>query len=162
MKKNNNIEMFQKVLCYLRENKNSEVVSILNDIELEVVDSDGRTLLHHAVIEGCLNIVEVLLKKGVDCSPKDDEEWTPLHYAVQNYNADIVELLLKYGADINAQDSNGNTVIWRAVFASKGNGDVINILIEHNADPYIYNNRGVSAIDLAGRIGNYDVKQYFK
>lgn len=163
MKKNTK-NKYQELLSLLHKNEDSTMFLILNEAEFDVnsTDSKGRTLLHYAVIENNFNIAKLLLDKGANSSHSDNNGWTPLHYAAQNYNAKLSELLIKYGADVNAKDEFGNTVIARATFASQGDGEVILLLLKNGADPKITNNRNVSAIDLAYKIGNFDVTQYFK
>ena len=163
MKKNKTTK-YKELLSLLHQKEDSAVFLILNEDEFDVnsKDSKGRTFLHYAFIENNYNIAELLLEKGANSSYSDKNGWTPLHYAAQNYNAKLSELLIKYGADVNAKDEFGNTVIARATFASQGNGEVILLLLKNGADPKIANNSNVSAIDLAYKIGNFDVTQYFK
>ena len=125
-------------------------------------DSDGRSLLHHAVIHDALEFVKILLSRNSDVNSVDKNGWTPLHYAVQNNSIKMAEILVDSGSDIDATDNNGNTVLWRATFASRGYGEVIDFLINNGANPDTKNNNGISALELANRIGNYDVKKYFK
>lgn len=71
-------------------------------------------------------------------------------------------MLLRAGALVDAADSSGNTPLWRAVFESKGRGEVIALLRRYGADPLRENAAGVSPLGLARTIGNYDVAQYFQ
>ena len=52
-------------------------------------------------------------------------------------------------------------MISRAVYDSMGRGEVIEILLAHGADPTIPNKSGISAIMLADKITDQDVKQFF-
>lgn len=161
MKKNNSVDIFERALSLLYNKKEEDLFSLINEIEDEITNVNGRSLLHYAIFEKKLNLLEELLRKGYDVNSKDSDGWTPLHYAVQDNRVDFVNLLLKYKADINAKDGYGNTVIARATFSAEGNGDIIRLLIDKGADPKIPNDSGVSAIDLAKRIGNYDLLQFF-
>src|SRR5690606_20745120 len=62
--------------------------------------SGGESLLHIAVKNGHLYMVELLLGKGADVNIQDESENTPLHYAASNGSKDIVALLIKNGADV--------------------------------------------------------------
>jgi ankyrin repeat protein len=73
----------------------------------------------------------------------------------------VVKLLLKAGAAVDPRDSYGNTPLWRAVFQSEGDGEVIQLLRKAGADPYIENKHGNSPLKLARTIDNYDVRQFF-
>jgi ankyrin repeat protein len=97
----------------------------------------------------------------MDASAPDDNGGTPLHFAAQASAADVARVLLDAGARIDARDSEGNTPLFRAVFASRGHGDVIELLRARGADPTIRNNHGVSPIDLSRTIANYNVRQFF-
>ena len=129
---------------------------------LNYINSEGRSLIFYAVLENNLEIVSLLLSKGVDINIKDKNGWTPLHYAVSEHLVDITKMLIEFGSDVNAKDSYGNAIISRAVFTSKGRGDIIQVLLQNGADPLMENDSGVSALSLAKTIGNYDVAQFFK
>jgi hypothetical protein len=55
-------------------------------------------------------VVELMLRKGVDPSGKDDDA-TALHFAVAHGHMDIARLLLQYGASLEALNSYGGTVL---------------------------------------------------
>jgi ankyrin repeat protein len=61
------------------------------------VDEYGRTLLHHAVINGDFNALIELLDYGSEKNAQDDNGWTALHFAAQNRHSTIVMELLKRG-----------------------------------------------------------------
>ena len=126
------------------------------------LDKDGRTLLHHSIISGHLSIVEYLISCKADLNIHDSLGWVPLHYAAQQYQVDIVKFLIKSGADVNAVDNYGNNVLWRAVFESKGRGEVIKILLENGGDLNMENNKRISPLQLVKTIANYDINQYLK
>jgi ankyrin repeat protein len=48
-----------------------------------------------------------------------------------------VDLLLRYNPTINAQNKYGNSPLWVAVFYAKGKRDIINLLLDSGADPYL-------------------------
>jgi ankyrin repeat protein len=106
------------------------------------VDEYGRTPLHYAVIERNLAAVKDLLAAGGDPSVCDDDGWTPLHFAAQEYAPDICAALLSAGAPVDVRDSQGNTPLFRAVFDSRGRGEVIRVLRAHGASPTLANARG--------------------
>jgi ankyrin repeat protein len=59
------------------------------------------------------------------------------------------------------QDMHGNTALWRAVYESRGRGEMIRILCAHGADKNLRNKNAVSPEELARTIANYDVMQFF-
>lgn len=123
-------------------------------------DRDGRTALHHASIEADRIAVELLLNSNADASAEDNNGWTPLHFIPQSHRVDIGELLLRAGAAVDASDAHGNTPLFRAVFESRGRGEVIGLLLGAGADKHRKNRHGTSPIDLAERIANFDVKRW--
>jgi ankyrin repeat protein len=126
-----------------------------------MTDRDGRTELHHAIIDGQLEQVRSLLDGGADANAHDKTGWTSLHFAAQRFALEIATLLIQHGADVEAQDAYGGTPLFRAVFESRGRGEMIDLLRRAGADSKRQNSRGVSPLSLARTIGNYDVAQFF-
>ena len=125
------------------------------------VDGYGRTPLHYAAAQGNTAEVGRLLAEGASANAQDDNGWTPAHFAAQACSLECLEALLAAGADPALADVHGNTVLWRAVFASRGDGGLIRALRAAGADPYALNKHGSSPLDLARTIANYDVRQFF-
>jgi uncharacterized protein len=125
------------------------------------VDRAGRAALHYAAADGDVARVRDLLASGIDPRAADDDGWTPLHFAAQKSAVDVVQLLLKAGATVDPRDANGNTPLANAVFNSRGNGEIIKLLRASGADPFANNAHGVSPLNLARTIANFDVRQFF-
>ena len=113
-----------------------------------------------AVIQKDRELVEFLIEAGADVNVRDTRKWTALHFASQEQDTVLVERLIEAGAEVNATDDFGNSVIARAVISFRGNGDVIRILLAQGADIDTKNDRGISALDTARNISNYDVLQF--
>jgi len=125
------------------------------------LDRAGRSPLHHAAADHDLNRVRGLIQQGEDVNLADQEGWTPLHFAAQSYNAEIAQLLLDSGAFVDPRDSHGNTPLFRAVFNSRGRGELIELLRNRGASPISKNESGVSPTRLARTIANYNVAVFF-
>lgn len=71
----------------------------------------SRPVLHHAVVHGHSEIVDLLLKQpSIDVNRRaTGTGWTPLHLAVQHNRDTLVKMLLENQADIGIQDHAGNT-----------------------------------------------------
>jgi ankyrin repeat protein len=126
------------------------------------VDEYGRTPLHYAAAEGDVRKAREILHNGADPNAQDDNGWSPLHFAAQAQSVAVATLLLAAGANLELRDSFGNTALWRAVFNYRGNGETVTLLLSSHADPCAPNDSGVSPVALARRIGNYDVRKFFK
>jgi ankyrin repeat protein len=74
--------------------------------EVDAVDAEGRTALHHASASGRVEVVRLLLDKGADKDKEDTHMrnrfaityWRPLHYASAAGDKAMVRLLLERGA----------------------------------------------------------------
>ena len=125
------------------------------------VDQYGRTPLHYAAADSQPAEVVRLLALGANANLQDDDGWSALHFAAQAVSAECAATLLEAKANVFLQDSFGNTALFRAVFASNGNGSLIGLLRAAGADPLTKNKHGVSPVALARTIANYDVAQFF-
>lgn len=101
--------------------------------------------------------IEALLKAGADIHATDKNGVTALHHAVRFRNAAAVATLLLHGAAVNQVcKRSGSTALHRAVTstgapstAGKGTQarEIIELLLQHGADPSIKNKRGKTAAD---------------
>lgn len=133
---------------------------IANGANVNDADKSGRTALHHAAINGDARATEILLNAGASVDAADSDGWTPLHFAARGHEMDVAKLLVNAGAKIDAEDSHGNTPLFRAVFESRGRGEMITFLRQHGAEVSRKNRHGMSPKDLAESIANYDVKKW--
>jgi ankyrin repeat protein len=124
-------------------------------------DIDGRTALMHAVIDGKDELVDLLITHGSDVNAQDNQGFSALHFSAQDFRVNAAMAILQAGARVDLRDKYGNTALFRAVFNSRGRGEIIKLLLKHGADRNAKNNSSKSPIDLANTIGNYDVKQFF-
>jgi ankyrin repeat protein len=126
------------------------------------IDRMGRTSLHYVAGQGDVEKVQSLIAAGLAIDLPDDNGWTPLHFAASAHSVPIAEALLASGTSVDAQDSDGNTPLFRAVFESRGRGELIALLRQRGADPTRLNAHGVSPLILAHTIDNFDVAQFFR
>lgn len=71
-------------------------------------------------------------------------------------------MLVDVGANLELRDGYGNTPLARATFSSRGDGEVITILLEAGANPDATNEHGNSPRSLAKMIANYDIAKLFE
>ncbi|KAN0127948.1 Ankyrin repeat-containing domain protein [Lactarius tabidus] len=90
------------------------------------------TALHAASIQGRLQVVHYLLRRGVDVNVRDSGLDTSLLLASWKGHGDVVQCLLEHGADVNLRDQYDNTPLYLA--ANYGHIDAVRLLLEHHAD----------------------------
>jgi ankyrin repeat protein len=74
-------------------------------------DRDGNTILHLSVLDGCIELVEYLLDKGVNVNDKNNDGDTPLHLAIKLNDFDITKLLLDNHAQIDVVNKKNETPV---------------------------------------------------
>jgi ankyrin repeat protein len=129
---------------------------------VDALDEGGRTALFYATSDGNAAIVGELLRRGANPNAQDKALETPLHFAAREYQIETARHLIVGGANPNVPDSHGNTPLWRAVFESRGRGEMIKLLLSAGADKTLKNRHGSSPEDLARNIGNYDVAGFLQ
>ncbi|KAI9774409.1 MAG: hypothetical protein M1840_004303 [Geoglossum simile] len=98
------------------------------DRHSEYKDSEGRSRLHRAALEGSREKVEELLAEGAYVNAYDKRQCRPLHYAAAGGFAEIVELLVHSGAAIDAKDGGGRTPLHSAAASEAKSQRGLNIL----------------------------------
>jgi len=86
------------------------------EIDLFVVDMDGRGLMHSASVNGHPRIVRLLIENGLDPNLKDNNGLTPLHDASASGSVEVTQTLLELGADSSLSDKykrTAFTVAWQ-------------------------------------------------
>ena len=107
-----------------------------HDFRSEFVNLESP--LHWAAAKGYLDIVQLLLDKGVNVNEQNCNKVTTLHCAVrENPNIDVVKLLIERGADVCARTFNDETPLHRVASSWGGNDsvpDIIQLLLDKGAD----------------------------
>ena len=142
-------------------NNSVEVYSFITQANVNDRDRDKRTAIYMSITMGYDEMTDYFLEIGADVNIADKDGFTPLHFAAIHYQVKILKRLIERGAIIDAQDSWGNTPLWRAVYESRERGEVIKILLQYGADKNLKNNFNISPLELANKIANCDVKQFF-
>lgn len=126
------------------------------------IDEYGRDALINSVIANDIGKVKNLIENKANINIQDDNGWSPLHFAAQEFNEEMISFLLNNNANPNLKDANGNTPLSTALFNSKGiDTNIFNEFLKYGGDPELKNNYGVSAIDLAEQVDNFNLKKYF-
>lgn len=128
-----------------------------NGFDVDLVDMDGQTALHKAIIGKKEAVISHLLRKGANPHVRDLDGATPLHYAVQVGAMQTVKLLIKYKVDLNIADHDGWTPLHVAI--QSRNRHIAKVLLVNGADKTRRNKDGKTAFDLSLCYGK-DFKSY--
>lgn len=135
---------------------NEEIIKYLlnNGANIEQKDDYGWTALFYSIEYGVPSIIiKLLLDKGANLKNLSSINNTPLQIACKRRNLEIIKLLFDYGAknSINYQDIAGKTALIIASIENKD--DIVNFLLENDADPSIKDNDGFTALKYAKEYG---------
>ncbi|NP_001290577.1 ankyrin repeat domain-containing protein 39 [Esox lucius] len=108
-----------------------------------------------AAMDGDLERVKSLLKKGVDPNIRASANYTALHYASRSGHESVCRLLLQSGACANLQTLGGATALHRSAYC--GHLDVVQLLLHHGADPQICDDDGSSPLHKAAEQDHEEV-----
>ncbi|MDG7057356.1 MAG: ankyrin repeat domain-containing protein [Wolbachia endosymbiont of Penenirmus auritus] len=120
-------------------------------------DQNGTTLLHWAVSNSYIEIVNVLIERGAEVNAVNNDGWTPLHPAAEIGNTEIVNALVKHGASVDAIGCNGWTPLHLA--ASDGYKETVKVLIEKGANVNKEDVAGWAPLHFAVMRGKEDVAE---
>ncbi|AUD40125.1 ankyrin repeat family protein [Flamingopox virus FGPVKD09] len=105
-----------------------------------------------------IQIMDILLSKGIDPNIKDDLGNTALHYACDYRNGlNMVRYLIKNGADINIENDYGTTPLACAV--NTCNIELVSILLDSGANPNSSSSSsiGTKVLHTAVGSGNFNI-----
>ena len=78
---------------------------------LELKDESHKNVLHYAALNGTLEIVELLVKQGMDVNSNTLYDYTPLHYAARQGHFEVARYLIQTGAKADAKTTKGETAL---------------------------------------------------
>jgi hypothetical protein len=109
----------------------------------------------YSAVWGQPDAIPLLVQYGADLEEIAFDE-TPLLHAVKNRKRESTRLLLELGARPDHADSKGATALHYAV-RQFDDPDVIALLLAHGASPALRSKQGLSALDLALRMGRQEI-----
>ena len=108
--------------------------------------------LHETCCHGQHELVDLILKKGIDIHVTNKDGDTALHHAVRNAKIEVCKLLIKSNCDTDRKNCLGNTALHEAYQVKCLNLRIqkvlLKLLLENGACPTIKNNAGLSPRQL--------------
>ncbi|KXX82245.1 Ankyrin-3 [Madurella mycetomatis] len=101
------------------------------NIEARTRNNDS-TPFYIAAREGHVNVLQILIGKGVDIGVRIKGRWTPLHAASYFGRKEALEFLLRSGAPREARMTDGWTALHKA--AEAGFTDIVDVLLDYGAN----------------------------
>jgi ankyrin repeat protein len=134
--------------------KQQALDAIVQDCNANVnnIDSNGWSPLHHACYIGDLQSTQFLIKNGAEVSAYSNQKRTPLHFAAMNKHTDVVQELLSHGADLEWPDEIHCTPLHLA--CKKGSIESVHLLLLSGANVYAVDERKWSALHYAAYNGH--------
>ncbi len=172
-----NKELFEVLFKLKGEPNNEDYLSkidpLLNEVtDINAVDKDGGTLLHHVAYIGNTKLLKMLFSradaiwlenqkkkslfqriftrssdKRIDLNAISKDGFMPLHIAAYCGHKDIVEMLLKRGVKMNKKDKDGRTPVIVAIYG--GRKDILDMLLKRGANINAKDEYGRNVVQIA-------------
>lgn len=105
---------------------------------MEITENEKWNYLHRALgsmpISPSYEIIQELVKRGLDVNAIDYYGNTPLHYAARSKRTDLIELLFNAGAKINIVNMDGVSSLRQLLLSKPYDYKSIKFLIQMGAD----------------------------
>ena len=144
------------------QNNQTNAVKLLLDIDETDVNKqdivEGWTPVQWASTQGFLDILKMLILKGVKVDTPSYTGWTPLHSAASRGLLNIVHILLNTTEGylcLNSLNNDGSTPLNIAV--KNNQAEIVKFLLENNAKADIPDNKGWTPLHRVAQEGNTDI-----
>lgn len=169
--------IIQEIVSAIKQNDQKELQSWAKAVNPEMLnfpDSNGITLLGHAIDVGDVCVVDTLIKQSADVNKEtngksplmlavqkgnkeivrslllaratDSDHYELFHHAIKAKSVDIVQLLVRQGFDINARAADSSFPLIDAVLTR--HAELIETCIRLGANPLLYDYEGRQVIQL--------------
>ena len=106
---------------------------------LDTLDSNGWTALHHAAYNGDIDSATTLLAKNASVSAYSNLGKTALHFAAMRNHTEVIRLLIKNKAVLEAKDVQECTPLHLA--CKKGCNEAVSMLLAYESNIYALDER---------------------
>lgn len=141
--------LFKACICANVDRTNEKMTSIFktlleNGADYTIRDRIQATVLYEAYCSCPLEVINLLINKGLKIHQTDVNGNGPIFQAARNEDSRVLEFLLKNGYNPNEIDSLGNTALFKAVNLRRVEN--IKLLVKHGANVN-YSVRGKTVFD---------------
>nr|CRZ23734.1 BMA-TRP-4 [Brugia malayi] len=144
--------------CRSGDNDMLQFLSSYNQIDVNIANSNGWTVLHEVALKGSVPSLRILHKLGANANIFDKEDRTPLHIAAAAGRTNIAQLLIeKFGGSVRARTRDGSTLLH--VAALSGHASTALTFLKHGVPLCMPNRRGALGLHSAAAAGFTDVVQ---
>lgn len=150
----------ETLLSLAYANSRLEVVTLLLKRNAAIDEKLGRAMLLKEAESGNIQMLALLLDKGLDVNTRNQSGTSPLLLAANQGHDKTTKFLLDKGADVNTADANGVTSLLAA--ASGGHFTVVKILVENGASMELQDNQGTTALEAASAKGHNRIFEYLQ
>lgn len=150
----------KELVKYLLDNETAIDVlneNIINKISKLLFNLDVKNI-YESIKYGSLEILNLLMKNGINIEFPNEENETPLIYASKIGSLEIVKLLLNNGANIEAKNKLDRTSLMEA--SRGGHIDTIKFLLDRGANIEAKDIDGGTSLIEASRCGHVDTVKY--
>ena len=113
----------------------------------------SRTPLHYAACADNLGMMSMLIDHNADTSATDKDGLTCLHFAALEGSLEVANFLIKKVGNVDQQDLLGRAPLHHALKSV----EMVELLLDNNANISAVDKRGVSALHLAAGFGYSEV-----
>ncbi|XP_062865779.1 caskin-1 [Trichomycterus rosablanca] len=146
----------QRLLQRPKQGK-SKLLGSAKRVNVNFQDTDGLSALHHAALNGNVELIALLLEAQAIVDIKDQKGMRPLHYAAWQGKCEPLKMLLKAGSSVNSQSDEGQIPLHLS--SQHGHYDGSEMLLQHQSNPCIRDHAGKTPLDLACEFGRVLVVQ---
>ena len=102
-------------------------------------------------------LAELLHRNGSSVDLRGHNRNSPLHSAVRYGDLEMTQVLLDYGLDVNLQNEIGTTPLGLATYGDFKDPRVIQLVLDHGADPNARRWNNITALHQASELGRIEI-----